>query len=125
VVPQAQLRYAAVDFHAFTDSFGSEIALERGDSLVGRLGVAIDYAQGANRLYAVGNLTYEFLEGTAVVVSGTDFSFEGQKLGAELGLGGHLEWNDGALALHGELLGRTSFEGSGGLKGTVGLTGRL
>jgi hypothetical protein len=45
-----------------------------------------------------------------------------QKFGAELGLGGSLEWNDGAQALHAEVLGATSFQGSYAVKGTVGLT---
>lgn len=134
LTPQAQLSYASVDFDSFTDRFGSEIALESGDSLIGRLGLALDYqtdwqdAEGraaATKLYGIANATYEFLDGAAVVVSGTGLNYAGQKFAAELGLGGTMEWADGAQSLHGELLGASSFEGSYAVKGTVGFTGKF
>lgn len=134
LTPQAQFSYASVDFDSFTDRFGSEIALESGDSLIGRLGLALDYqtdwqdAEGraaATKLYGIANATYEFLDGAAVVVSGTGLNYAGQKFAAELGLGGTMEWADGAQSLHGELLGASSFEGSYAVKGTVGFTGKF
>ncbi|HEV2514239.1 MAG TPA: autotransporter outer membrane beta-barrel domain-containing protein [Devosia sp.] len=134
LTPQAQLSYASVDFEHFTDYFGSEISLGKGDSLVGRFGVAIDYATAgvyedgrasSSKLYGIANVTYEFLDGATVVVSGTDLNYSGQKFGAELGVGGALEWADGAQALHGELIGSSSLEGSYALKGTLGFTGRF
>lgn len=134
ITPQAQLSYASVRFDSFTDHFGSVISLKSGDSLVGRLGLGVDYRtqwqdgdgrKASTALYGVGNLTYEFLDGAAVVVSGTDLSYEGQKLGAELGLGGTIEWADGAQSLHGELLGSSSFEGSYAIKGTLGFGGKF
>lgn len=134
ITPQAQLSYASVSFDSFTDAFGSEISLESGDSLVGRLGLAVDYRtdwqdgdglKASSALYGIGNLTYEFLDGAAVVVSGTGLNYAGQKFGAELGLGGTIEWADGAQSLHGELLGSSSFEGSYAVKGTLGFSGRF
>lgn len=134
ITPQAQLSYAAVSFDSFTDRFGSQITLESGDSLVGRLGLAVDYradwqdAEGheaSSALYGIGNLTYEFLDGAAVVVSGTDLSYAGQKFGGELGLGGNIAWADGAQALHGELVAASSFEGSYAVKGTLGFSGKF
>jgi fibronectin-binding autotransporter adhesin len=134
VTPQAQLRYASVDFDDFTDAFGSEISLDRGDSLVGRIGVAVDYQTdwqddegraASSKLYGIANLTYEFLDGTTVVVSGTDLDYSGQKFAGELGLGGTLEWADGTQSVHGELLGSSSFEGSYAVKGTIGFAGRF
>lgn len=134
LTPQAQLSYASVDFDDFTDHFGSEISLEQGQSLLGRIGVAIDYGTAgvdenglasASKIYGIANVTYEFLDGAAVVVSGTNLAYSGQKFGGELGLGGTLQWADGAQALQGELLGSSSFEGSYAVKGTLGFTGRF
>lgn len=134
ITPQAQLSYASVSFDSFVDRFGSEISLDSGDSLVGRLGLAVDYRtedQGedgrnsSTALYGIGNLTYEFLDGAAVVVSGTGLSFAGQKFGAELGLGGTIEWAEGAQSLHGEVLAASSFEGSYSVKGTLGFGGKF
>ncbi|MGU3401714.1 autotransporter outer membrane beta-barrel domain-containing protein, partial [Brucellaceae bacterium D45D] len=73
VTPQAQLVYSSVDFDDFTDTFGSRISLDRGDSLQGRLGLTLDHEsswQNANgqldraHVYGIANLYYEFLEGT-------------------------------------------------------------
>lgn len=134
ITPQAQLSYASVSFDSFTDHFGSEISLESGESLFGRLGLSVDYQsdwrdadgrKASAALYGIGNLTYKFLDGAAVVVSGTGLNYQGQKFGAELGLGGTIEWADGAQSLHGELLGSSSFEGSYALKGTLGFGGKF
>jgi outer membrane autotransporter protein len=123
LTPQAQLAYATVDFDRFTDRFGAEVSLRKGDSLKGRLGVAADYEPGAGtHVYGIGNLTYEFLDGTAVAVSGIDLAIKPQRFGAELGLGGTYGWAGGKYALHGEALAATSFQGSRSLKGTVGFT---
>lgn len=131
ITPQAQLSYASVGFDRFTDRFGSVISLEAGSSLKGRAGMAVDYrtgwldAQGhdvAASIGGVAHLTYEFLDGTTVAVSGTNLHYAAQKFGAELGLGGTIEWNGGAQALHADVLGATSFQGSHAVKGTVGFT---
>lgn len=127
LTPQAQLAYASVDFDAFTDPFGANVSLRRGDSLKGRLGAALNYDVQAtgSHVYGIANLTYEFLDGTSVAVSGVDLSFEPQRFGAELGLGGTYKWAGGKYALYGEALASTSFEGSHALKGTTGLTVRF
>ncbi|MET2832666.1 autotransporter outer membrane beta-barrel domain-containing protein [Mesorhizobium shangrilense] len=127
LTPQAQLAYASVDFDAFTDPFGANVSLRRGDSLKGRLGAALNYDAQAtgSHVYGIANLTYEFLDGTSVAVSGVDMSFEPQRFGAELGLGGTYKWAGGKYALYGEALASTSFEGSHALKGTAGLTVRF
>jgi len=123
LTPQAQLAYAAVDFDRFTDRFGATVSLRKGDSLKGRLGIAADYEPGAGKhVYGIGNLTYEFLDGTAVAVSGVDLAIKPQRFGAELGLGGTYGWAGGKYALHGEALAATSFQGSRSLKGTLGFT---
>ena len=131
ITPQAQLSYASVGFDSFTDRFGSVISLEAGNSLKGRVGVAVDYRtdwqdeQGRDAsasLNGVASLTYELLDGATVAVSGTNLHYAAQKFGGELGLGGTLEWNGGAQTLHAEVLGATSFQGSHAVKGTVGYT---
>ena len=43
ITPQAQLAYSNVDFDDFTDPFGADVSLGRGDSLKGRIGHSADY----------------------------------------------------------------------------------
>lgn len=127
LTPQAQLAYASVDFDAFTDPFGANVALRQGDSLKGRLGAAVNYDAdtSGNHVYGIANLTYEFLDGTSVAVSGVNVAFEPQRFGGELGFGGTYKWAGGKYALHGEALASTSFEGGYGFKGVVGFTAGL
>jgi len=124
VTPQAQLAYTSVDFDDFADPFGAKVSLVSGDSLKGRIGLALDYDAGGgasrSHVYGIANLTYEFLDGTAVDVAGTRIAFEPDSFGAELGIGGTYRWAGGKYALYGEALASTSFEGSYGFKGTVG-----
>ena len=123
LTPQAQLAWSSVDFDSFTDRFGAIVSLKDGNSLKGRLGIAADYELGAGtHVFGIGNLTYAFLDGTAVAVSGVDLALRPQRLSAELGLGGTYGWAGGKYALHGEALAATSFQGSHSLKGTVGFT---
>lgn len=123
LTPQAQLAYASVDFDAFTDRFGANVSLKKGDSLKGRLGISADYeADAGTHVYGITNLTYEFLDGTTVAVSGVDLAFTPQRFGGELGVGGTYAWAGGKYALHGEALASTSFQGGYALKGTAGLT---
>ena len=123
LTPQAHLAYASVDFDRFTDRFSANVSLRKGDSLKGRLGVAADYERDiGTHVYGIANLTYEFLDGTEVAVSGIDLAFTLQRFGGELGAGGTYAWADGKYALHGEVLAATSFTGGYALKGTVGFT---
>lgn len=126
LTPQAQLAYTSVDFDDFTDGFGADVTLESGDSLKGRIGLALDYDGGTgespSHVYGIANITYEFLDGTAVDVAGTEVGFEPDSFGAELGIGGAYRWGGGRHSLYGEALGTSSFEGSYGIKGTVGLS---
>jgi len=128
LTPQAQLMYRSVDFDDFTDKFGADVSLEEGESLKGRLGVALgfdgeDGGESRSHVYGIVNLTYEFLDGQSVDIAGTDVEFEPEAFGGELGLGGTYEWAGGKYAIHGEALGQTSFEGgSYGVKGTAGFS---
>jgi len=131
VTPQAQLSYASVDFDDLTDPFGAEVSLRHGESLKGRAGATLgrdanwqddEGRKSRTHVYAVTSLTYEFLDGATVAVSGVDLVAEPQKFGAELGLGGTYNWADERFALHGEAVASTSFDGSYDYKGTVGMT---
>ncbi|WP_432284197.1 autotransporter outer membrane beta-barrel domain-containing protein [Aminobacter sp. BA135] len=118
LTPQAQLAWSSVDFDSFTDRFGAVVSLKDGDSLKGRIGVAANHEAAATQLHGIANLTYQFGDGTSVLVSGLDTAFAVQRFRAELGFGATYRWAGGTL--HGEALASTSFAGSYGVKGTVG-----
>jgi fibronectin-binding autotransporter adhesin len=122
LTPQAQLIYSNLNFDRFTDPFGTVVSLVRGDSLLGRLGLATEYQNswrqedgGTSRLsaYGLANLYREFLDGTQVDVSGTPFASHDDALWGGLSLGSSYEWDDGKYALHGELTGKTGLENPG------------
>ncbi len=132
VTPQAQLVYSSVDFDAFTDTFGSRVSIDRGDSLQGRLGLTLDHEsswQNANgqldraHVYGIANLYYEFLEGTKVDVAGVSFASEQDRLWGGLGIGGSYNWNDDKYSIYGEGLVNTSLNNFGdsySIKGQAG-----
>lgn len=133
ITPQAQLVYSNVDFDAFTDAFGARVSLGRGESLQGRLGVTVDHENSwrneeglLNRthVYGIGNLYYEFLEGTNVNVQGVSFASRDDRIWGGLGLGGTYSWNGDKYSIYGEALVQTSlndFGDSYSAKGQVGL----
>ncbi|MDM9646766.1 autotransporter outer membrane beta-barrel domain-containing protein [Rhizobium sp. S163] len=126
IIPQAQFSYNAVNFDSFTDPFNAHVSLDRADTAKGRIGLAVDYDDSAgasrNHVYAIANLTYDFRNGTSVNVSEVNVKFEPEKFGAEFGVGGTYRWADGKYNLYGEALTATRFDGSYGLKGTVGFS---
>ncbi len=68
ITPQAQLVYSAVRFDSFQDRFAAAVALQDGDSLIGRLGLSPQYssvqagAGGPTRMtvYGLADLYYQF-----------------------------------------------------------------
>lgn len=132
LTPQAQLVYSHVDYDSFTDTFGTDVSLDRGESLQGRIGLTLDREnswqndQGfLNRthVYGIANLYYEFLEGTKVDVAGISFASEKERLWGGVGVGGTYNWNDDKYSIYGEGLINTSINNFGDsytLKGTVG-----
>lgn len=133
IIPQAQLVYSNVRFDDFTDSFGADVSLNRADSLRGRLGLAFEYQESWKNeqgqvdraaLYGIGNLHYEFLEGTKVNVSSTRFTSESDPLWGEIGFGGSYNWADDKYSLYGEISASTSLQNFGdsySLNGKAGL----
>jgi fibronectin-binding autotransporter adhesin len=132
VTPQAQLTWSSVDFDDFTDGFGADVSLVNGDALIGRLGLALDRqierqeADGTTsraHLYGIGNLYYDFEDGTTVDVAGTPVDSDLNSLWGGFGLGGTYSWADDRYALYGEALTKTSLEDFGDsyvVSGTAG-----
>lgn len=132
LTPQAQLAWSSVEFDDFEDAFGAEVSLNSGDSLIGRLGLAVDRqtewqaADGSasrSHVYGIGNLYYDFEDGTSVDVAGTPVDSEIEALWGGLGLGGTYAWADAKYALYGEALAKSQFEDFGdsyAISGTVG-----
>ncbi|MGO4339907.1 autotransporter outer membrane beta-barrel domain-containing protein [Labrys sp. KB_33_2] len=133
VVPQAQLAWTHVDFSSFTDNLGNRIALGRGDSLQGRAGIRLENLsswQDANgqaarlQFYGIANLTYEFLKGRSVKVSGASLVQSNRRLWGEVGVGATYAWNKNWSA-YGEANYAMALSGGGGdnyaVKGTAGL----
>ncbi len=119
ITPQIQLSYSSIDFDSFRDGLNTKVSLRDGDSLEGRIGLAFsrDNAwisdSGDRRrtlLYGIGNLYYEFLDGTKVNVSGTSFRNENEDFQAGLGLGGSYNWNNDNWSLYGEANIRGAFK---------------
>ncbi|OEO32745.1 hypothetical protein VW23_010090 [Devosia insulae DS-56] len=136
VTPQAQLAYSSVDFDAF-DSYGSTVALQSGDSLLGRLGLSADYESewqdtagetGKTHAYGIANLSYEFLDGTATSVGADTLVNETNPLWGSVRLGGSVNWAGDALSLYGEANFGTSLNQLGdsySLGVTAGIRGKL
>ena len=89
IVPQTQLAWTHVDFSPFTDTNDAPVSMGDGDSLKGRVGVRVENLTSwwnvigpAKRLqlYGVVNLSYQFLNGTSVVVAGNSLIQENQRL---------------------------------------------
>ncbi|MGE3876840.1 MAG: autotransporter outer membrane beta-barrel domain-containing protein, partial [Parvibaculaceae bacterium] len=117
LTPQAQLAYTKASFD-FTDAFGADVSSKDDDSLLGRLGVALDYRNGWmgeggpawSNVYGIANLYHEFLGGTSVDVSGARFDSEPEDLWGGLGLGGTYSWGGDKYAVYGEASVDTSLD---------------
>jgi fibronectin-binding autotransporter adhesin len=132
ITPQAQLVYSSVDFDTFNDRFGARVSLDDGDSLVGRLGVALDREETVARtdgqtarakIYGIANLYGEFLDGTAVDVSGTGFKTRNDPVWVGLTLGGSYNWSEERYSIYGEVAAKSSLKDLGdsyALSGTAG-----
>ncbi|WP_212309749.1 MULTISPECIES: autotransporter outer membrane beta-barrel domain-containing protein [unclassified Bradyrhizobium] len=129
LTPQAQLAYSKVEFDGFTDRFGALVSLGNADSLLGRVGLSLNHqkswSDGARSdLYAIGNLHYEFLDGSNVDVAGTSFASANDRLWGSVGGGGSYSWANGRYTLFGEATYRASLQDAGNnhsYKSTAGL----
>lgn len=111
LTPQAQLSWSSISTNSFRDAWNARIGVDDGDSLVGRLGLAAQYAtawkddQGRASqasLYGIPNLYQEFLGGTTDDPSGVDFNTDNDRTCGGIGLDGTYAWADSKYALYGE-----------------------
>nr|WP_192923414.1 autotransporter outer membrane beta-barrel domain-containing protein [Sinorhizobium meliloti] len=133
LTPQAQLAYTSVNFDDFVDPYGARVSLDDGNSLRGRIGLALDREQqwqGAegdgrgSRLYGTVDLYREFLGDTRADVSGVSFGIEADDWIGEIGIGGSYNWGDDKYSLYGEArasTGLSDFGGSYAVRASVGL----
>ena len=115
LIPQAQLTYGKASFDTFVDPFKAQVSLDKAKSLMGRLGVALDYQVSQDefrqgKVYGIANIYNEFLNGTRVDVAGTDFTHTNDRLWGGVGMGGSYKWAKGKYMLYGELLLKSSLE---------------
>lgn len=123
VTPQIQTVYSTVGFDRFTDPSDATVSSKLGDSLRTRWGLSLDRQDARSHVYAVVNLSYEWLDGTITDVSGTRIARENHRLWGELGLGGSLRLGS-RLTLYSEVSADTAvndFGKSYSLKGVAGV----
>ena len=127
LIPQAQLTYASTRFDSFNDKFGAHVESDKGDSLLARLGVALDYKSnwqtgGVNRessVYGVVNVKHELLDGTRVRVAGVPASNRMARTWGGLGAGANYGWGD-RYAIYGQVDADADFSGSYIVTATAG-----
>ncbi|MFD1793217.1 autotransporter outer membrane beta-barrel domain-containing protein, partial [Ochrobactrum teleogrylli] len=132
LTPQAQLLWSSIDADGFRDTWNSHVSMHDGDSLIGRLGLAVNHdsnwqaADGTavnTTIYGIANIYQEFLGGTSVNVAGVNFDTDAQKTWAGIGAGGTYAWANSKYAIYGQGSIDTSlthFADNYALKGTVG-----
>nr|WP_269670611.1 autotransporter outer membrane beta-barrel domain-containing protein [Stenotrophomonas sp. SY1] len=139
LTPQAQLVYSQVSFDTFSDAFRARVSDDKGESVRGRLGLALEReAHGltsngrdkGSHVYAIANIYYEFLDGVRVTVAGADesdpvpFATHDDRFWGGLGIGGVNSWNENRVSLFAEVNIDTSLQHLGNsplLRGRVGV----
>ena len=127
LIPQAQLTYLSTRFGSFNDRFDARIESDKGDSLQGRVGIALDYKRdwqsgGVHReasVYGVANVKHEFLDGTRVRVANVPVASRMARTWGGLGLGVNYGWG-GRYALYSQIDADADFSGSHVVTATVG-----
>ncbi len=116
----------------FRDVWGSNVNLNNGRGLTGRLGASLDYRNGwrdgngqvvRTNTYIIANLYQNFIDDSSVLIADTEFSTKQDRTWGGLGLGSTYAWADDKYAIYGEGVINTSlnhFAKSYDLKGTVG-----
>jgi fibronectin-binding autotransporter adhesin len=137
LTPQIQMVYAHVRFDAFTDPNDAVASSDRANSLKSRWGISLDHQRtwdksgsGTRRshLYGLVNLSYEWLDGSVVGVSGTPLARSNDRLWGELVVGSSYSWNDERFTLFSEISANTAinnFTKSNSLRGNAGFRMRF
>lgn len=99
ITPQAQLLYSNVRFDGFADAADAQVSLDRGESLKSRLGLSVDQHEiwegGRGHVYAVANISYEWMDPSRVDVSGALIEHANERLWGEVGVGFSATWSPG------------------------------
>jgi outer membrane autotransporter protein len=74
-------------------------------------------------VYGIANVHYEFLNGTSVIVSGTNFASANDRLWGSIGGGGTYSWSSGKYSLYGEVSYNTSLSNVGDSNSYKGIGG--
>jgi fibronectin-binding autotransporter adhesin len=128
LTPQAQLTYSKVDFDSFVDPLGARVAADEGESLLARVGIALDRdwtvtnSGGEGRVYGLVNLTHELLDGSRVDVSGTPLANRAERTWGGMAVGATYGWGAGRYLVYGEAAADTPISGFGdsyAVSGTV------
>jgi outer membrane autotransporter protein len=127
LIPQAQLTYASTRFDSFNDKFGAHVESDKGDSLLARVGMALDYksnwqTSGVNRessVYGVVNVKHEFLDGTRVRVAGVPAASRMARTWGSVGAGANYGWAE-RYAIYGQVDADVDFSGSYIVTATAG-----
>lgn len=122
MTPQAQLIYSKVKFDNFKDAFDAQVTLEKGASLLGRLGLSLTHERTTldgngkssyQRNYAIVNLYNEFMDGTRVDVAGVGFASRNERLWGGIGMGTSYSWANGKYMVYGQGMFNTSLKNFG------------
>ncbi|EJO32447.1 outer membrane autotransporter barrel domain-containing protein 7 [Achromobacter marplatensis] len=127
LIPQAQLTYASTRFNSFNDKFGAHVESDKGDSLLARVGIALDYKSnwqtgGVNRessVYGVVNVKHEFLDGTRVRVADVPAASRMARTWGSVGAGANYGWAE-RYAIYGQVDADVDFSGSYIVTATAG-----
>ncbi len=127
LIPQAQLTYLSTRFDSFNDKFGARVESDKGDSLLARVGIALDYKSnwqtgGVNRessVYGVVNVKHEFLDGTRVRVADVPAASRQARTWGSVGAGANYGWGD-RYAIYGQVDADADFSGSYIVTATAG-----
>lgn len=127
LIPQAQLTYVSTRFDSFNDKFSAHVESDKGDSLLARVGIALDYKNnwqtgGVNRessVYGVANVKHELLDGTRVRVAGVPAVSRMARTWGSVGVGANYGWGD-RYAIYGQVDADADFSGSSIVTATAG-----
>lgn len=98
LTPQVQLSWGGLGGSSFTDQQSSAVDFHDPDRVVGRIGLAYDFAgtDNGNRFYAIGNILHDFSGTQTVDLAGTTLASENGGTWAEVGLGGAVQLGGGS-----------------------------
>ncbi|MGE8680930.1 MAG: autotransporter outer membrane beta-barrel domain-containing protein [Achromobacter marplatensis] len=127
LIPQAQLTYASTRFDSFNDKFGAHVESDKGDSLLARVGIALDYKSnwqtgGVSRessVYGVVNVKHEFLDGARVRVADVPAASRMTRTWGSVGAGANYGWAE-RYAIYGQVDADVDFCGSYIVTATAG-----